>query len=156
MTNRFTGYDVRNKVVTLLQDVSAGFNSIIGTINTERTHTAPTANVITHKWGQNQFPFVFVDLNGSEIDYNGATLNLDYTNLPETYTINVVGFMKAGDDRLTDWVEDWLEGFIRVLHNYHDSDISWIALTRTDRTDLYKNQNETYKMFAAEFEVRVN
>jgi len=140
MTNRFLGYDIRQKVNTLL---TTSFNTTIGTINTERGHTSPVANSITYKWGQNQFPFVFIDLNNSEVDYTNSPLSLNYTSLPEVYTLSVVGFIKAGDDRLTDWVEDWIEGFIRVLHNYNDTDISWIALTGTDRTDIYKNNNET-------------
>lgn len=157
MTGRYTAIDIRDTIITLLQGAT-GFNYYIGVINTERTHVTPTASVITYKWGQNQFPFILVDIQGSEIQYgeNSTPMSLDYKTLPEVFTVLIVGFLKYSDDRISDWSEDWIEAIIRSLHNYNSASISWIALTKTERVDLYEKENQTFKVFNCEFEVRIN
>ena len=155
MTNRFFAIDVRDKIITLLQDNVLGFNVIIGTINTERTHTTPTAKSISYEWGQNQTQLIRVDVIESEVLYNEACLDLSLTKLPENFKVAVSGFLKSNDTSLKNWVEDWIEAIIRVLHNYNNYDITWIAYTDTKRTDLYNEKNETAKMFDVNFEVRI-
>jgi hypothetical protein len=158
MTNRYLAQDVRNQIITILDDSSSGFNAMISTINTERTHTAPTANDITYKWGMNQFPFLLVDVDESEVIYDdeATPISLNYTILPEVYTVFIMGFLRYSDDNIYNWCEDWIEAIIRVCHNYNDSNISWLAYTRTERTEINKNENETLKTFLVEFEARVN
>jgi hypothetical protein len=162
MTNRYLAQDCRDLAITLLQSVSSGFNVKIGIINTERTHTTPTitdtTKGITYKWGQNQFPFILVDIDNSEADYDSPNtpLSLNYTLLPEVYTLNVMGFLKYTNDNIYNYAEDWIEAIIRVLHNYNDTNVSWIAYTNTERADIYKSENETLKSFLIQFEVRVN
>jgi len=162
MTDRYTGIDIRDLFITLLQDSSSGFNAYVNKINSERTHSSPTitntTSGITYKWGMNQFPFLLVDLGDSEPDYdsNNTPLDLNYTTLPEVYDVGVMGFLKYANDELYNYTEDWIEAVIRVLHNYNDSNISWIAYTKTERAELYKNENETLKSFLINFEVRIN
>ena len=153
---RFYAQDCRNSVITLLQDSSSGFNVMIGTVNTERTHTAPTATGIVYNWGRNQFPFLLVDVRTSEVNYESAGITLELSNLPEVHNITVYGYLKAADDNINNWVEDWIEAIIRVLHDYCDSNITWIAYTSTDRDEIYKNENEVIKVFGVNFEVRIN
>lgn len=162
MTNRYLAQDCRDMVITLLQDSSSGFNNMINTINTERTHATPTitdtSKGITYKWGQNQFPFILVDIENSEVQYDSINtpLNMNYVLLPEVYTLNVMGFLKYTNDNVYNYAEDWIEAIIRVLHNYNDGNISWIAYTNTERADIYKNENETLKSFLVQFEIRIN
>jgi len=158
MTDRFTGYDVREAILTKLKDATTGFNALIGTINTERTHAAPTALKIESTWGQNQFPFLLVEMQNSEVLYNDPAMPMTmlYQHVPETYNCNIVGFLKAFDDRVVDWVEDWIEAVIRVLHGYNSADISWILVTGTDRTDIYTEEHGTMKIFTVNLEIRIN
>lgn len=158
MTNRFLGLDIRNKIVTLLTDVSTGFNAMIGTINTERTHVAPTALKIETTWGQNQYPFLLVEMQNSTVQYDdpAAPMTTLYKNTPETYDVTVAGFLKAFDDRVVDWVEDWIEGVIRVIHGYNSANISWILCTGTERTDIYTEEHGNMKVFSVNFEIRIN
>jgi len=158
MVNRFTGLDIRNKIVTLLTDVSTGFNVMVGTINTERTHVAPTALKIETTWGQNQYPFLLVEMQNSTVlfDDAAAPMTMQYKHMPETYNLTVAGFLKAFDDRVTDWVEDWIEAVIRVVHGYNSSDISWILCTGTERTDIYTEEHGDMKVFSVNFEIRIN
>jgi len=158
MQNRHLAQDVRDAMITQLQNATTGFNAYISTINTERTHTTPTATQITYKWGQNQFPFLLVDIQGSEAIYDdpATPMTLNYTTLPEVYTVLVVGFLKAFTDDIYNYVEDWIEAIIRSLHNYNDTNISWIAYTKTERMDVNDQENQTMKIFSVEFEARVN
>jgi len=153
MTGRYLALDVRDFIVTKL---NSDFNTMIGTINTERTHTTPVATDITYKWGQNQFPFILVDIDESEGLTEDYTLDMSYVNLPEMYKLLVIGFLKYANDNIYNYIEDWIEAIIRILHNYNDANISWIMYTRTERAELYKNENETLKSFVVEFEVRIN
>lgn len=157
MTNRFTGLDIRNKFITLLQDNTTGFNAIVSTINTERTHTCPTALKIESTWGQNQFPFLLVELQDSQVlpDDNAAPISMNYIHTPEIYNLAVVGFMKAFDDKVTDWAEDWIEAMIRVLHGHNESGISWILAKGTERTEMYTEKHGNMKVFSVNFECRV-
>ncbi len=158
MTNRYLAQDCRDQVITLLKNNTTGFNSLISTINTERTHSTPSATDITYKWGQNQFPFLLVDIDTSEIIYDDVAtpMSLKYEILPETYTLLVMGWLKYANDNVYNYAEDWIEAVIRVLHNYNDENISWIAYTKTERAEIYKNENETLKSFLVEFEIRIN
>jgi hypothetical protein len=155
MTGRFLGLDVRDKIITMLNDVTTGFNVLIGTINTERTHTAPLAEHIGYDWGQNDSYLIRVEMGKSEIQYSEAPLNLQLTNLPEVFPVIVTGFLRTNDTSLQNWTEDWIEAIIRCLHNYNDNNISWIAYTGADRVDLYGENDETAKMVPVEFEVRI-
>ena len=158
MTGRYLAQDVRDFIVTRLKDGTYGFNKYISTINTERSHTTPDALDITYKWGQNQFPFLLVDLQGSEAIYDdpATPMTLNYTTLPEVFTVLVVGFIKAYTDDIYNYVEDWIEAIIRSLHNYNDTNISWIAYTKTERMDVNDQENQTMKIFSVEFEIRIN
>lgn len=158
MDNRFLAQDCRDKVIELLNDNTTGFNALIGTINSERSHNTPTSNSVVYHWGRNQFPFLMVDIDDSEVLYDDDTtpMSLKYEILPEVYTVYVMGFLKYANDEIYNYAEDWIEAIIRVLHNYNSSDISWIAYTNTERAEIYKNENETMKSFLVSFEVRVN
>lgn len=156
MTGRYFAQDVRDDVITRLGNVTYGFNAYIGTINTERTHTAPEALDITYKWGQNQFPLLVVEIDSSEIIYDDAPLSLDLANLPEVYNLKIIGILKYNNDNIYNWTEDWKEAVIRSLHGYNSASISWIALTGTDNIDLYGQENQNLKMFTINFEARVN
>jgi hypothetical protein len=153
MVGRYLAQDVRDFVVSKLD---SEFNTMIGTINTERTHTTPTAKSIAYHWGRNQFPFLMVDIEASEGVTDAYTIDMSYVNLPEVYTLLVAGFLKYANDNVYNYVEDWIEAVIRVLHNYNDGNISWIAYTQTERGEIYKNENETLKSFVVELEIRVN
>ena len=157
MVDRYLAQDVRDQAVTLLGDSSSGFNATLTTIDTERSQTTPQANQVTYKWGQFQYPFLFVDVQESEAVYDETTpISLNYTVLPETYSLIVVGFIKASNDLIYNWTENYIEAIIRVLHNYNSENISWIAYIKTERAEIYKNENEVIKTFAVEFEARVN
>jgi hypothetical protein len=152
----YTAQDVRDLVVTLLQDSSSGFDIQIATINTARSHTAPITNSITYKWGQNQYPFIFVDVDSSEVQTEDLTLPSTLSNLPVVHTVNVMGTLKYANDNVQDWAEDWIEAILKVLHNYNDSNVNWIFWTNTERAELYSKMNERLKTFLVSFEVRVN
>lgn len=158
MTGRYLAQDIRDYVITMLEDSSSGFDAMIGTINTERTHTTPVSNSITYSWGRNQLPLLIVDVDDSEAQYDddATPLNLQYTLLPELYTLLIAGYMKYANDNVYNYVEDWIEATIRVLHNYNDTNISWITYQKTERADVYKNENEILKSFLVEFEIRIN
>ena len=68
----YSGQDVRDLVITLLEDSSSGFNVKIGTINTERSHSTPTATDIVYHWGRNQYPFLLVDIDDTEVVYDDS------------------------------------------------------------------------------------
>jgi hypothetical protein len=156
MTDRFTAIDVRDLAITLLEDSSSGFNNMIATINTERTHTTPLTTQVTYKWGQNQFPFIFVDIDSSEGLSEDYTLDMSYTNLPEVYTLNVMGTLKYAHDDVQNYAEDWIEAVIRVLHNYTCNGVTYIMYTNTERAEIYSKMNERLKTFLVSFEARVN
>lgn len=166
MTGRYTEIDCRDKVVDLLenggttgQGVSvSSFNTMLGTIETERSlsNSIPTAKSITYKWGMNQYPFILVDLDKSEGITDAYTLDMSYVNLPENYTILVMGFLKYANDEIWNYCEYWIEGIKRVLHNYNSDNISWIAYVSTERAEIYDNQNQRLKSFVVEFEMRCN
>jgi hypothetical protein len=158
MTDRYLGQDARNAVVTRLQHATLGFNALITTINTERTHTAPQAAKIDYKWGQHQNPYIVVDLLKGEALYNdpATPMSMQYANMPEVYSILVSGRLKYTDDNLKNWAEDWIEAIIRSLHNYNDSEISWIAYVESDREDMYKDNNFSGVMVGVLFECRIN
>ena len=152
----YTAQDVRDLSITLLQNASSGFNNMIGTINTERTHTTPTATSITYKWGQNQFPFILVDVDDSEVQTDEITLPSVYSNLPVVHKLHVIGTLKYANDNVQNYAEDWIEAIIRVLHNYNDSNVSWIFWTNTERAEIYSKTNERLKTFLVSFEVKIN
>jgi len=158
MTDRYFAQDIRNDVITRLQNATNGFNYYIAIINTERTHITPLAASITYKWGQNQFPFLLVEIESSEVLYDdpATPISLHLQNLPEVYELKVTGFLKYNDDNIWNWIEDWKEAVIRSLHNYNTSEISWIALTGTENIDLYNNENQNLKIFTVNFEARIN
>ena len=156
MNNRYLGQDIRDQVITLLGDTSSGFNNYISTINTERTHSAPSANAITYKWGQNQYPFILVDLGDSEVLYEESSLDMSYVNLPEIYEVMVICFIKVMNDNIYNWIEDWIEAVIRVLHNYNDTNISYITYEKTERAEVYDKMNTTLKVANIIFTVRIN
>lgn len=156
MTGRYFAYDIREKIETLLNDVATGFNVLISTINTERTHTAPSAKSISHAWGKNQFPLLLIEIKDSEVIYGESSLDTNIKHLPEVYNIQIVGFIKSADSARKDWVEDWLEAMIRVLHNYNDENITWIMLKRTDRDEINTEENQWMNMFFSEYEARIN
>ena len=153
MTGRYVEQDVRDFIVTKL---TSEFNTMIGTINTERTHATPTSNSFTYKWGMNQYPFILIDIDNSEGITEDYTLDMSYVNLPETYTLLIMGFLKYANDNIYNYCEDWIEAIKRILHNYNDSNITWIVYVKTERAELYKNENETLKSFLIEFECRIN
>lgn len=152
MTNRYFAIDIRDALITLLQN---SFNTTITTINSERTHTTPPALSIGYDWGQNQYQLLRVEVKDSEVQYNEAALNLNLQHLPEVYNVNVAGFIKSNDSNMRNWVEDWIEAIIRTLHNYSSPEISWCAYTGSNRTELYNERNETAKIIEVNFEVRV-
>lgn len=158
MTNRYLAQDIRDHTITMLQDSSSGFDVMIGAINTERTHATPLSRNISYEWGRNQLPLLIVDIDDSEALYDdpATPLNLKYELLPELYTLFIAGYLKYANDNVYNYVEDWIEAIIRVLHNYNDTNISWITYQKTERADIYKNENETLKSFLVEFECRVN
>lgn len=158
MDNRYLAQDCRDLVISLLSDTTTGFNAMIGTINSERSHNTPSANSVVYDWGRNQYPFLLIDIDDSEALYDDDTtpLSLIYKILPETYTLNVMGFLKYADDEIYNYAEDWIEAAIRVLHRHSDTNVTWIMYTKTERADIYKNENETLKSFLIEFEIRVN
>ena len=81
---------------------------------------------------------------------------MSYVNLPEVYTLLIVGFLKYANDDIYNYCEDWIEAIIRVLHNYNDSNISWIMYTKTERAEIYDERNNRLKSFVVEFEIRIN
>ena len=131
---------------------------MIGTINTERTHTTPTIlnDRIAYHWGRNQFPYIVIDVDNSEVQTDNLPLNSGYDHLPIVHTLLVMGFLKYPNDKIHNYAEDWIEAIIRVLHNYNGGYVSWIFHTNVERADLYKNENETMKSFLVSFEVKIH
>jgi len=153
MTNRYLGRDVRDQIVTLLTN---SFVTTLATIDSERTSTTPAPIYIGYGWTDNQFPALFVDLGNSSIQQENSDLTNDYTQTVELYTVEVTCVITDAIDLLYNYIENYIEGIIRVLHNYHDTNITWVSAVETKREDLYLRENQTMKIGTVAFEVRVN
>lgn len=156
MTGRFFARDVKEAIIGVLGGSSSGFNTMLSTIDTERSDTTPTATSIIDHWGRNQYPFLMVDIDGAEVNYEDADISLNIANLPMDYTVLIGGYLKYADDNIHNWCENWIEAIERVLHNYNTANISWVTLKGEERAELYKDNNEIIKTFVVEFEARVN
>lgn len=153
MANRFLGRDVRDAVVTLL---SNGLTSMLTTIDTERSVTTPAPIYIGYGWTDNQFPAVFVDLGNSTISQEESPLLETYSALKETFIIEVTCVITDAIDLLYNYIENYIEAIIRVVHGYDSADITWISAVETRREDLYLRENQTMKIGTVVFEVRIN
>ena len=140
---RFHGQDVRDKLVSLL---TASMNTMLGTIDTERSQTTPTPKVIGYKWLENQRPLILVDLEDSElIQDEELTNDLDIT--PEIWKANInIQIKSMNADDLHNYIENYIEAIKRILNGYNDSNITWILITDTVRSELYQDKNQSMKM----------
>lgn len=159
---RLYGRDVRDTIVNLLNSGGTkgdgtsidSFNTTIGTINTERSESTPTAKKITHKWGYNQFQWVFVDVGDSEVPND--LMDDEFSQAAEFFEVVITGYLKSSNEEIYNYAENWIEAFIRILHGYYDADITHILVTGTIRDTLYQPQKETMKMGGVTLVVRIN
>jgi hypothetical protein len=121
-----------------------------------RSTTTPVPYKITDSWGQNQYPLIYIDVESSETELEDNELNLNYDRLTEIYTVKVVATIKTADVNLTKFVENYIDAILQILHNYKDSNITWIEYIRADRSPIYTDNNQTMKSAVIDFEVRIN
>lgn len=160
---RYLARDIQDRIVTLLNsggidgegNIIPSFVTALGEVDTKRSETTPAPRVITAKWHQNQDPFIFVDNDESEI-INDEELNGDYEIITEIYNFKCMAVVKSTYNEVQDFVDNYIEALIRVLHNYCDANIAWIRAVGTDKVDLYSDKNQTKKSGMVEFEVRIN
>ena len=163
VTNRFFARDVRDKVVHVLNNggtdgdstVHGSISAILTTIDSERSTSTPTIKTIDYKFKGQQFPYMMVDVGGSELLPEDNLATFDVTQCPEIFEVMVWVFSKGNTTTHTDFVENYIEGIIRCLNGWTDSDITWVLATETNREDVYQDNNETGKMAAVKFEVRI-
>jgi len=156
MLNRYISRDIRDKILTLLNDTSTGLNVILNTIDIERTETTPKINLITYKWGFNQIPLIIVDMEKSDTQIKESELTNSYDLLTEIYKCNIIIMSKSNTELLINHIENYIDGIIRILHGYNDSKITWIALTDIEQSDLYQKENQMMKEAVMSFEIRIN
>jgi hypothetical protein len=166
--NRYVGRDIRDKIIDLLKNGGTDgrgnaipdLNTAVDAVDTKRTETTPdiTERNITYLWGDNQrTPLVHVDMEDSEPLKDESSLGATYEYTVEIYKCTITAQIQTSQaDRIDNYIETYLEGIIDVLDEYCDSNITWMFITGTDRSELYKRQNQTMKMGACMFEIRIN
>lgn len=152
MTGRYLARDIRDAIVTKL---TSELSSMITTINSERSDTTPAPSFVNYLWDMQQVCAVFVDIGDSETILE-EILNDNYTILPELFQLDVSTRLIENSDNIYNYVENYIEAFIRILHSYSDGNITWIRLLSTERNDIYENKNTVSLEAKAIFEVRIN
>jgi hypothetical protein len=166
--SRHTGRDIRDKVIDLLKNggtdcrgnVIPDLNTAIDEVDTKRSETTPdiVERNITYLWGDNQkTPLIHVDMEDSETFKDESSLGGTYEYTMEVYKCNVTAMYQGSQSsKIHNYIETYIEGIIDVLDEYYDSNITWIFLTGTERSELYQVQNQTMKMGTCAFEIRIN
>lgn len=160
---RYVSRDIRDVIVDLLNNGGTdgrgntilSFNDYLATVDAKRGETTKQARKIDYTWNENQKPFILVDMQGSEI-INDEELTSDYELTPEVFTCWVMFRIKATNEELQNYAENWIESIIGVLHGYCNERITWILATDTDIADLYQDKNQTEKAGRVSFEIRIN
>lgn len=150
MAKRFYGLDVRDGVKTFL---TTNYNTMIGTINIERTMTVPViASFITGK-EKYQFPEMYIDITGSNIPkeeiFSGDEFNT------EIFTMEIKVAAKETTDSLMDHMEVYTEALIRLLDNITLPGMTSVMVTSTIR-GYYDNSGQVLRTSGVNLEIRVN
>lgn len=168
MINRYLSRDIRDKIIDLLKNggVDGQGNTVpslsvaLGDVDAKRGDTTPvpqTRNIV-YSWGKNQkTPLIFVDMEESETEMSESEIGAGYEQALEVYKVAITATLQtANESDLQNYIENYLEAIIEVLHNYCDDNITWILLTETERSPLYSDENQTMKMATCGFEIRIN
>lgn len=108
--------DVRNLILTRLQDATNGINALLTTIDTERSESTPQAVTITYGENVSQFPAVYIDLGDSEIE---SVRGMSYQVMPEVFALQITAEVPGSDlASAKDYAENYIEAIIRSLQNY--------------------------------------
>jgi hypothetical protein len=150
---RYFGKDIRD---TLKTKLSTDFNTMIATIRTERSDTTiPDCKSFTISNPTNQFPEISIDITDSEI-LNSEELTSNINNVPEIYNVEITAVMIDTSTSLDDYADYYIEAMQRVLQGYYTSAITWVLITKTNRTNITDGLNQTYKLCGVTCEVRIN
>jgi hypothetical protein len=163
MTKRFYGQDIRDKIIYILENGYTNkrgvavpkLSTMLATIDTERSQSTPTVAKITYDWGENQRPLVLVDLEDDEMIQDELLLD-DIDNVPDIYACNLHIAIKSNNtSSIHNYVETYIESLKRIMQGYQDSNITWILITGTERSDLYMEKNQTLKFAVVTVEIRI-
>jgi len=148
---RFFGADVLDLLSTLL---TAQLPEMITMLQTERSDTGlePVRKINTG-YLERQFPECLISLEDSEIDVDAITMDIQST--PEIFPAEIVIVMKDITAKNYLRQEYYIEALTRILHGYHDSNISWIVVKNGIRANMYTPQNETLRVVGVSIDVRI-
>jgi hypothetical protein len=147
--------DVRNQILTRLEDVTNGINALLTTIDTERSETTPQAELITYGENQSQFPAVYIDLADSNIE---SVRGMDVTVMPEVFECQITAEIPGSDlASAKDYAENYIEAILRSLQNYevlNGDGENFVCLASSVVRELLGNQGgQVMRRVGVEFQV---
>jgi hypothetical protein len=147
---RYYGIDVRDEIKDYLE---TNFNSMVDTINTERTLTVPYCNSYITGRELYQFPEMYIDIISSNIPKEEIFTGDEYNT--EIFNIDVKIVIKQTNDNILDDIEVYIEAMIRLLDNRSLPGITSVMVNETIR-DIYDNSGQVLRSGGVKIEVRVN
>lgn len=161
--SRFFAIDVRDKIIDLLENGGVDSEGVVRKsltlqlvdIDTARTMTTQSPNIITYKWGDNNYPTVSVRSTESEL-LQDEILTDDLEITPEIFTIEIVSTLKSRDETLHNQVENYIQAIMEILNGYEDTNITETLVTKTDKGEIYSDKNGFKKSGLVMLEVRIN
>ena len=157
--SRYYAQDIRDYIIDILENGSSELDSLeemIAIIDGERAQDTPSPLYIGYGWGRNQYPAVHVEVEGSETEVDESEIRMTYDRTVEIYTVFVMVLIRDNTDNLYNYVENYCEAFSRIFHGDNNENITWIAKTSEEKSEVYTRQNQTFKSALVEFEVRIN
>ena len=138
----------------------SAMNTIIGTINTERSLTGDNAAPIIKSFDSGPTfrftPELFVKITGSTVNNDEDTIGtgIDYT--PEIYHADVVIFHKSISRKLDDWAEIYAEALYRQYHLFCDANIRLIQAMESIREEVNFEEGQIEKIIGYSFDIFID
>jgi hypothetical protein len=148
---RFFGADVITSLKTI---ATSNLNTMIDLIKTERSDTGvESIKRIDSGNFQRQYPECMINLGDSLVE--SEELNLDISDTPEIYPVDVLIALAINSDKITLRQEYYIEALERIYHGYKDINISWISVMDCIRVNAYTEQNELLRVVGVKLSVRI-
>lgn len=149
--------DVKDKIITRLNDATYGIAAQISTINSERGETTDLPLQIDAESDSGQYPLVFVDLGDSVIaNVVGSGPYTFYENFGLEVTVVMIG---NNIPKLKYDCENYIEAIIKCLQGWKEQDGtgSYICeATGIQRADIDTMQDQTKRAITVAFTVFSN
>lgn len=160
--SRYTGIDVRDKIIDLLENggtrktgiVHQSFSDALTDIDTKRSTSTITPKMIGYSY-PTDFPYLVVDINSSDIKQDELITD-DYERLPEIFSCTIIFEINDDWDKVQNYIENYIEAVIKSLNGYCDNYISWMLVTGTDKTNTYTLNNSAVRAASVNLEIRIN